>query len=135
MRQLASVELEAHTIAGRDDIYRLHRAWLVVPVPHDVDAVLLDVHPAVPHHLVGEIAVLRDTERIDHAAAAVVLYASEVGVGIGEDDLCAAGADAPAGAGPLAIIVIPAPDVLDHELVLIVVVRRRIALHAGVGSG
>src|SRR6185503_7559232 len=73
-------------------------------------------------HLVGEEAVLREAQGVHFAAAAVVLRAAVVGVRVGEDDVQAARANAAAGAGALAPVVVPAAHVLDGVGVLVAVV-------------
>ncbi len=99
----------------------------------DVDARVLDIHPAVPHHLMGEEAVFRDAQRVCDTAAAVVLHAAEVGVGVGEYDLDPAGTDSLPGACPFPPVVIPAAHELHGELVLVVVVRGGVSCHHLVG--
>ena len=128
-----AVEEQLDLVRARDDVDVLRRARLVVPVADDVRARSLDIDPAVPHHLVGEEAVLREPHRVDLAAAAVVLRAAMVGVGVGEDDVDAAGADARAGAGPLAPVVVPAHDVLDRVRVLVAVVGAGVLRRCAAG--
>jgi hypothetical protein len=88
----------------------------------DVGAGALHVDPAVPHDLVDEEAILRDAHGVDFAGAAVIFGAAVVGVGVGEDDVHSAAADAGCGARALAPVVIPPADVLDGVGVLVVVV-------------
>jgi hypothetical protein len=89
---------------------------------------MLDVDPAVPHHLVGEEAVLGQAHGVDLAAAAVVVVAAEVGVAVREDDVDPARADAVAAARPLAPVVVPAAHVLGRVAVLVAVVVGAVAL-------
>ncbi len=98
----------------------------------DVGAGVLDVDPAVPHDLMGEVAVFGDAHGVDFAGTAVVVVAAIVGVGVGEDDVDAAGADAGAGAGALVPVVVPALDVFDGVGVLVSVVEGRVVV---VGCG
>ena len=128
--EFASVHIQFHLICGAYYIDRLYRSFGVVPVTYDIYSFRLDVHPSVPHHLVGEIAVLRYSQRVNNAAAAIVLHSAEVGVGVREYDLGSSRTYSLSASGPLAIVVVPPAHVFHHELVLIMIVGSGIALYA-----
>src|SRR5258706_7377208 len=91
----------------------------------DVRMPFFDVDPAVPHRLIGKIAVFRNAKRIDLSASAIVFGSAMMCVRIGKNDVDAARTDTLSGAGTSFPIVEPADYVLDCVRILIAVIFGR----------
>jgi hypothetical protein len=83
---------------------------------------ILDIDPAIPHDLVGKVAVLWNAHGVDFAAAAVVLRAAMMGICVREHDIHPAAVDAAPGARTFSVIVVPAQHVFDGVGILVAVV-------------
>src|SRR6188508_2788555 len=87
---------------------------------------MLDVDPAVPHHLMRKEAVFRNPHRIYFATTTIVFRAARVCIRVREDDVDTARADSSASTWTLTPVVVPACDVFDCVGVLVPVVSARI---------
>src|SRR5882757_8257114 len=87
-----------------------------------VDMRFFDVDPAIPHYLVGIEAVFGDAQGVYFATAAVVLRPPIMRIRLRENDIYPAAADASAGAGAFAPIVVPAGYVFDGMGVLVTII-------------
>ena len=92
----------------------------------NVDTQTLDIDPSIPHDLVGKVCVLGKAHGVHSAAAAVVVVAAVVSIGVGEDDLRSARVDTRPGARARRPIVVPAAHILNCQRILIAVIVRRI---------
>src|SRR5918912_1529027 len=59
-----AVDEEFNFLCARHYIDVLLRVWRIVPVAYDVYARPLDINPAVPHHLIREISILRQSHGV-----------------------------------------------------------------------
>ena len=82
-------------------------------MPDDVNARMVDVHPSVPHDLMRPKRVFGNSHGVHLSAAPVIFRTAIVSIGIGEDDVDAAGTHACSGSGTFAPIIEPASDVFD----------------------
>src|SRR5690606_3616579 len=96
----------------------------IVPMPDDVHPVFLDIYPTVPHHLMGEIAILFNPHGVHLAAAAVIFGTPEMGIRIGENNIHTAGTHPLTRTRPLPPILLPADDVFDGMAILVAVICR-----------
>lgn len=85
--------LENNILGSGNHINRWHnKVLLVVPVSTDVRVWLEVIDPSIPHHLMGEVSVLRYSHRVYNTTDSIVLAAS-MGLCVTEDNLCATGVD------------------------------------------
>src|SRR5690606_4054196 len=78
--QRSAIDEQFRPLAGSHYVDGLDYPYFVVPMPDDMHAMFIHVYPAVPHHLVGEIAVFRYPHGVYLATSAVVLRTAEVGI-------------------------------------------------------
>ena len=88
----------------------------------DIGLWLFRLYPAVPHHLMGIIGILRDAHGVGDTTRTIVRLATMVGVRIREDNLHATRRDARASTRALQPVVVPAAHHLDGKLVHVVIV-------------
>ena len=63
----AIVDQQVNHRVGRNHVDVLLDSFRIVPVAHNMRAAIVDIYPAVPHHLSGIEPFLLDAHGIDHA--------------------------------------------------------------------